>query len=255
MFCCNPRLEKKELVEFLSRRIDNQTVKILDKNDLDQSIETMADAFLNDPLMDWLAGVDKSNPKRDELVLAMLRWLYPLIFRSILHQGRGVTLGVPDVDDEGSQSKFTGAMAVIPSGCKETTMLEAILFFIREGYIFHKEKDKYGKFSSKRMETLGVLTKKKKSILKPYPEHIYLLSVGVRRDSHGQGVGGKLFRALFDAADALQVPVYLETESKENEALYHHYGFDTIETPVLSVKGDTSEDAQLKMWLMLRRPR
>ena len=71
----------------------------------------------------------------------------------------------------------------------------------------------------------------------------------------GKGVGGKLYRALFSAADALNVPVYLETESKENESLYHHYSFQTVQTPMICADGDASEDAQFTVYLMVRYPR
>merc|ERR1712224_932094 len=101
----------------------------------------------------------------------------------------------------------------------------------------------------KRANALDKLNTKRIEIMKPYPDHIYLKMVGVRGDSQGKGVGGRMFRSLFGAADSLGVPVYLETETEENEATYHHYGFVTKETIVVTVDGDTSHDAKFKMYL------
>merc|ERR1712038_155698 len=120
---------------------------------------------------------------------------------------------------------------------------------------WEKNKKNYGSFVNKRLQAMDIIPKKRKKIMKPHPEHIYLQQVGVRREHHGKGFGGKLFRMLFATADSLRVPVYLETESEENESLYQHYGFQTAETITMSGKGDNSADAKFKMWLMVRYPR
>ena len=57
---------------------------------------------------------------------------------------------------------------------------------------------------------------------------------------------------LFDAADALKVAVYLETESKSNEDMYKYFGFKTIEELDLIASKDESPTARLKMYLMKR---
>ena len=63
-----------------------------------------------------------------------------------------------------------------------------------------------------------------------------------------------MFRTMFGATDSLGVPVYLETESRENEAMYRHLGFETVDTLTLKAKGDTSPDAEFEMYCMLRLP-
>jgi len=211
----------------------------------------LVDAFLEDPLFQWMANFPDSNQDKEGSMQEFGRWTIKGMERKVLRRKRGVVFGVMD------GNKIAGAICVIPSSLKPAGMLDWMLYAIfHEGMPpWEAKKKDYGKWTAKRMESMDVLNKKRNIIMKPYPGHIYLLQVGVRREFHGKGMGGKLFRMLFAAADSLQVPVYLETESKENEALYHHYGFQTMETVVFRAKGDTSDDANFKMWLMMRQPR
>ena len=84
---------------------------------------------------------------------------------------------------------------------------------------------------------------------------LYLQSVGVLRSKHGEGYGSKLLRTVTDTADALAVPVYLETESERNESMYQYFGFRTVEKVTMKVPGDDRPDAKFTMWLMIRDPK
>jgi len=48
----------------------------------------------------------------------------------------------------------------------------------------------------------------------------------------------------------LNASIYLETESENNESLYTHFGFCTLEVTTLSVLGDDSLTANFTGWLM-----
>lgn len=62
-----------------------------------------------------------------------------------------------------------------------------------------------------------------------------------------------MLQLLFNVAQELNAQVYLETESKENEQLYQHFGFQTLEVFDLFVKGDVDiESNHQKMYLMRR---
>merc|ERR1712232_1133042 len=151
--------------------------------------------------------------------------------------------------------KMTGAMNIVPSGGREPSVLDFIFYLIRHGNpLKDASAGSCGPHAMKRANALDKLNSKRIEITKPYPDHIYLKMVGVRGDCQGKGIGGRMFRPLFSAADSLGVPVYLETESEENEKCYQHYGFRTEETIVVAVDGDTSPDAKFKMYLMLRMP-
>ena len=68
-----------------------------------------------------------------------------------------------------------------------------------------------------------------------------------RRDHQGAGVGGRVVRELLSRADAQSLPVYLETESESNVAMYEHFGFRVVEQITL-------RSVDLPMSEMLREP-
>ena len=88
------------------------------------------------------------------------------------------------------------------------------------------------------------------------PKWIYLQTIGVLMEQQGgKGkYGSRMLRFLQRVATTMNVPVYLETESKENESMYQHFGFETLEKVELSVPGDERDDAILLMYLMRWTP-
>lgn len=64
----------------------------------------------------------------------------------------------------------------------------------------------------------------------------------------------KMLLMINKVADMLNVPIYLETESKQNESMYQHFGYDTVEVLRLCAKGDESPTVVLPMYLMKRNP-
>lgn len=78
--------------------------------------------------------------------------------------------------------------------------------------------------------------------------HIYLWLLGVRPEAQGAGVGSRLLRAGLDRADAQDLPVFLETATTRNVALYRRHGFEVL------AEYRAREDAPLS-WAMWREPR
>ena len=58
--------------------------------------------------------------------------------------------------------------------------------------------------------------------------HLYLWLLGVRPEAQGAGVGSRLLRAGLDRADAQGLPVFLETATTRNVALYRRHGFEVL---------------------------
>uniref|UniRef100_A0A7S3VDU6 N-acetyltransferase domain-containing protein n=1 Tax=Chaetoceros debilis TaxID=122233 RepID=A0A7S3VDU6_9STRA len=251
IFCSKgKKLPNDILIKELLQSQYDLSVKLLDKSHENEMVETTSDAFSEDPMMQWIANIPESNQDKIGSILELNRWLNLGLNKSSLRQKKGVMFGVT----EGGQ--MAGAMSVIPSSQQPLGLFSWILYVMFQGGVppYEKNKAKYGKWAGKRIESMDILTKKRKAIMKPYPKHIYLQQIGVRKEFQGKGIGKKLYKTLFAAADSLQVPVYLETESEENVSLYQHFGFQTVETVLLSAKGDTSDEAKFKMWLMLRHP-
>ena len=76
--------------------------------------------------------------------------------------------------------------------------------------------------------------------------HWFIWGLGVRRSHHGCGIGGRLLRIVLEHADHERSPVYLDTQTKSNVGLYERFGFsvDSIVHP--SKEGPPS-------WGMVRR--
>lgn len=77
--------------------------------------------------------------------------------------------------------------------------------------------------------------------------YIYLMIIGVASQHQGQGLGGKLLRALFEKSERAGIPLYLETETERNARMYERLGFrliNQISLPVLA----------LPVWEMVREP-
>ncbi|WP_354699094.1 hypothetical protein DSM112329_04801 [Paraconexibacter sp. AEG42_29] len=59
----------------------------------------------------------------------------------------------------------------------------------------------------------------------PKERHLYLATVGVRRDRQGQGLGTRLMAPGLEQADARGLPCYLESSNPLNVPLYERHGF------------------------------
>jgi GNAT superfamily N-acetyltransferase len=78
-------------------------------------------------------------------------------------------------------------------------------------------------------------------------DYMYLPIVGVATEHQGKGIGARLLRVLLDECDRKGLPLYLETESEQNVAMYEHLGFKVLDKITL-------EQLELPMWEMLREP-
>ena len=78
--------------------------------------------------------------------------------------------------------------------------------------------------------------------------HYYLFVLGVRTDRQGQGIGRALLGDLGKRADADQVPCWLETDKKENLAIYRKAGFEVVHHDKVML------GTEVTMWTMRRDP-
>lgn len=76
--------------------------------------------------------------------------------------------------------------------------------------------------------------------------HWYLPLLGVRPESQGKGLGRAVLRRVFDDADRAGVPVYLETATAPNVALYERLSF--------MLRGSGELSGGLPNWELLREP-
>jgi len=249
------KLSKTELREELARHASERNISILEKSDEKEVAHVFGDAFAEDEMVAWVAGLDKDDPQREDKMYALAKYMLRFVNRRCLTGKQGVAAGI---NSHGGGEELAGCMTITPSSCSADSMIDHIIAAFSFGMppIYKKgEKEKYCPIASKRMEIMVPLTKARKKHMKGTARWLYLQSIGVLRSKHGEGYGSKLLRTITDTADALSVPVYLETESESNESMYHHFGFRTVEKVSMKVPGDDRSDATFSMWLMLRDPK
>jgi len=241
------KLSTTELAQALNP-FANDSVSFMSGDDKEDAIATLADAFMEDPLFVWMADFQEDNTVENEKKMAKLnKWMFQV--------GLNVYRGSVPMVIKGRNNQVVGAMNIIASSGAEESMLKMFMSLLKYGLPpMYKEKQNYGPNSQKRLDAVDVLSKRRNAHMKSIKRWIYLLSIGVRSDQHGQGYGKKLLTTLHQAADSLEVPVYLETESKENEEMYKYFGYKTVEELDLVAPKDESPTARRKMWLMKRDP-
>lgn len=243
------QLKRNELRTALESNTTSAGPSFLAKSDEAESTEVLSEAFLEDPLFCWVAGLNKDDPAREAKMLAMGRWLHGWINCGIFRGGRGVAMGV-----RGRDGKMAGSMTVVPSATHKEGIMTTLRTVFRVGAgPMHKSKTKgdYCANSAKRLQQTETLQKRRTTHMKDVNKWIYLQTIGVKSSEQGKGHGKAMLELLNRTAGSLRVPLYLETESKENESLYQHFGYRTLETLDLCVPGDSD---RVTMYLMRRDP-
>jgi len=246
------QLSKQELNKALNNHLYGSDISFLSKSDEDYALDALADAFQDDPLFSWFAGLEGEDPERDQKMYKLGRILNAHVNHRFFSGSRGVALGVRTTES------MVCCMTLAPSSCVRERMVDHIIAMFKYGappMYKSKEKSKYGPYSQKRMEKLNVLLKKKrKKNMEATNRWIYPQSIGVRPDQHGKGYGKKMLQLLTQTANSLNASIYLETDSESNESLYKHFGFHTVEKLNLCVSGDDSPTANFTMYLMRKDP-
>ncbi|MGD6746423.1 GNAT family N-acetyltransferase [Streptomyces sp. BH106] len=69
-------------------------------------------------------------------------------------------------------------------------------------------------------------------VVEPHPDHLFLDSIAVHPDAHGQGVGRRLLAFVDEHARALglfEVRLYTNALMWENQELYPRHGYEIVE--------------------------
>lgn len=241
-------ISKKDLKQALSANLNGARVAFLSKPDQKDATALVADAFLDDPLMVWVAGLDESDPKRKEKMNTLCLFIHGWVNHSFFSGRRGSAVGARGLNNE-----LVGCMTVAPSSRHKETPIDMFLSALKVGMPpMYKSKTDYCSNSGQRLDALGLLNKRRSEHMKDTRRWIYLQSIGVGSTHQGNGYGRTLLELLARTADSLAASLYLETESEANEALYHKFGYRTLEKVDLCVPGDDSLNAHLTMYLMRR---
>jgi GNAT superfamily N-acetyltransferase len=171
------------------------TVREAGVGELAQLSATLADAFVADPILEWLIP---SQLRRD----ARLRRLFALeLEHYVFPAGRALT-----TDD------FRGANLELSPGAWKMpgVPLSAAIGWLRVFGLRLREATRTQVFFERHHL---------------HEPHYYVRYVGVATPFQGQGLGTALLRPTLDRCDREGFPAYLEASSERSAALYERLGF------------------------------
>lgn len=156
--------------------------------------DILADAFNDDPVMNWNLGSKKP----------IMTLFHELARGGYLKSGFGHVAG----DEAATLWLRAGEKAHLSFGNEFRIGLSVI--------------SAGGVAAARRLTKVAALM----AAARPLAPHYYLFAVGVRRRSQGKGYGGRLIAEGLKLADAVRAPAYLECSNPANEPLYRRLGFE-----------------------------
>jgi len=192
------------------------------KEDCTRAGTVLADAFAEDPA--WKMALEGFTPDQ----------------RSAFFEG-AVRYCVKFGDIFATSEKLEGLIVTIHSSMADMTFWRTI----RSGSIIPMFRMPM-RLGLKLRDIFDPLEKDRKENMKGI-EHIYLMILGVGTKHQGKGHGKRLLETRLEELDKTGLPVYLETGTEHNVAMYEKRGFRVIKEITLPI-------VDLPHWEMLREP-
>ncbi|HEX5450044.1 MAG TPA: GNAT family N-acetyltransferase [Gaiellaceae bacterium] len=201
------------------------TVRAAAVSDVPALSAALAQAFANDPVLNWLLPHRSRRRARRELMFTLELQTY------VLPQ-EGLVFTADDPDSGG----LAGGCVVLPPArwrMPQTTDGRTAMRWLRT-------------FGTK----LPRATRTQRTLEQHHPAepHYYIRSLGVTPTLQGEGLGTALMRPALDRCDSEGVSAYLEASSDRSAALYERLGF--VHLGVLRLP-----DGAPPLWPMRRPPR
>ncbi len=168
-------------------------VRRIGVGDVPEVVETFAQSFFDDPLMQWWMPQDA---RRKEILPAFFELM----------------VGAFLPGEEIYAAEGVAAALWVPPGAQPTA-------------------EEMEQFGAATVEVVGEYAERAFAIMAateavhPTEEHFYLFFLGARPQFQGRGLGGALLREVLERCDADGVPAYLEASSENNKRLYERHGF------------------------------
>ncbi len=198
----------------------NKEVRLIMERDVDAAANSLAKAFMNDPLQNYTFPDEQERKER-----------------SPAHFKAGVEYGMK-FGEVYITSQAEGAVVCLAPNKTEITSERA-----EEGGLTRLPalmgEEQAGRFFS-ALEFIDPYHKR------DVPEpHWYIMILGVDPVHHGKGLGKALLEPVMKKAEANRQPVYLETAQPTNVPFYQKLGFKVLRELVDPQSG-------LKMWTFLK---
>ena len=159
--------------------------------DRQQIIEVLAEAFSDDPVMNWIC------PHPDyvtSIFETMFDALAPADRYFVDDAGLGATLWLPPGQDFNSPLDLKAMIRMLRYGLKANMR------------------------SLKSLRVMGALHPKS-------PPHYYLFAIGTHSKARGRGIGSTLIQETLQVCDREGIPAYLENSKEANLDFYQSHGF------------------------------
>ena len=196
-------------------------VRLATEADLPQVAETLAAAFDDDPVMNWLVRQD-----------ARRRWAMHAVYVEETER-MSFPYGGVAISEDGSGAALWQPPGVRPRvDPKEAASMLRLMLRIA-GW--------------ERLPRM-LAEARQMAQARPKEPHYFLSSLGVRPERQGSGVGSALLELFTARCDAEGVPAFLESSKARNLPLYERYGFQVTKEARVPLGGPIQ-------WLMLRQPR
>ena len=190
--------------------------------ELDEVIRTLADAFAQDPHMNWFM---RDDDQRDAARLGLF---------NMLIRGAGGDATRIDRPAGGGAAAVWMSFEQLKRPTPLIAELRGLPTLLRTTGL-----SRFGRLQAIRVD-----------MDKHHPmdrRHAYLWFLGVAPAAQGRGVGSALLRAANARLDAERLPAYLETGTTRNVALYQRHGYQVLS------EHKARADAP-PMWSMWREP-
>ena len=199
------------------------SVRPADAGEIPAVSAVLAQAFADDPVMNWLLPQRTRRVARRELMFRLELRTYGL------SQG-----GTVFTADDGGGGLVGGCLVLPPDGWRmpNTADGRTAVRWLRA----------FGRQLPRALRTQRALEEHH-----PREPHYYIRSVGVRPALQGQGVGSALMRPTLDRCDSDGVSAYLEASSERSATLYERLGF--VHLGILELP-----DGGPPLWPMQRPP-
>jgi len=162
--------------------------------------DSLASAFADDPLFNWMAGTGPDRPLGPK-VRVMFGAMINIELKKAGH------LVFADDDGVGVAIWKAPNKWKMPAG----DMVRATPAILRA-------------FGSKAPRMFGALSAIEK--VHPKEEHYYLEALGTRQDLQSKGVGSAVIGHMLERCDAEGMPAYLESSNVRNVPFYARHGFE-----------------------------
>jgi len=168
--------------------------------DLPRVVETLAQAFYDDPLVTWFV---RDGVARADALLALFN------FMVVEESPEGVWL---DIAGDGAAI----AMWMAPGRARNADGIGNQLALL----------PRFLKISGLSRIIRALLVGQMLDKIHPHTPHAYLQFLACHPSSQGKGLGSALLRHRLALIDTAGIPAFLETAGQQNLPLYQRHGFD-----------------------------